>query len=62
MLEFTARQLAGRRLLLAGAYRDVEAGDLLRRVAATAEVTRLEGLETAHVGELMAQLNGRAGP
>ena len=58
LLEFTARQLAGRRLLLAGTYRDVEAGDRLRRVAATAEMTRLEGLETAHVGELMAQVTG----
>ena len=58
LLEFTARQLAGRRLLLAGAYRDIEAGDRLRRVAADAEVTRLEGLEAADVGELMAQVTG----
>ena len=62
LLEFTARQLAGRRLLLAGAYRDVEAGNRLRRVAATAEVTRLEGLETADVGELMAQITGEPVP
>lgn len=58
LLEFTARHLAGDRLLLAGAYRDIEAGERLRRVAASAEVTRLEGLETAHVGALMAQITG----
>jgi tetratricopeptide (TPR) repeat protein len=58
LLEFAARQVAGHRLLLAGTYRDVEAGDRLRRVAATAEVTRLEGLETAEIGELMAEITG----
>ena len=56
LLEFAARQLAGQRLLLVGCYRDVEAGDRLRRAAAAAEVTRLGGLEAAHVGELMAQV------
>ncbi len=62
LLEFTARQLPGHRLLLAGVCRDVEAGDRLRRVAATAEVTRLEGLKTAEVGELMAQITGEPVP
>jgi hypothetical protein len=56
LLEFAGRQLAGQRLLLVGCYRDVEAGDRLRRAAAAAEVTRLGGLEAVHVGELMAQV------
>ena len=46
LLEFAARQLAASRLLLAGAYRDDDAADRLRRVAATAAVNRLEGLDT----------------
>ena len=58
LLEFAARQLAVSRLLLAGAYRDDDAADRLRRVAATAAITRLEGLGTADVGELMAQITG----
>jgi AAA ATPase domain len=56
LLEFAARQLAGSRLLLVGAYRDDDAADCLRRVSATAAVSRLEGLDTAGVGELMAQI------
>jgi predicted ATPase len=62
LLEFAARQLAGQRLLLVGCYRDVEAGDRLRRAAAAAEVTRLGGLEAAHVGELMAQVAAESVP
>ena len=62
LLEFAARQLAGHRLLLAGAYRGVEAVGRLRRVAASAEVIRLDGLETAHVGALMAQITGGSVP
>ena len=62
LLEFAARQLAVSRLLLAGAYRDDDAADRLRRVAATAAVTRLEGLDTADVGELMAQITGAPVP
>jgi hypothetical protein len=58
LLEFAARQLAASRLLLAGAYRDDDAAGRLRRVAATAAVNRLEGLDTACVGELMAQITG----
>ena len=58
LLEFAARQLAVSRLLLTGAYRDDDAADRLRRVAATAAVTRLEGLDTADIGELMAQITG----
>ena len=62
LLEFTARQLDGRRLLLAGAYRDLEAADRLRGAAATAGVIRLEGLESADVGVLMTQLTGEPVP
>ena len=58
LLEFAARQLAASRLLLVGAYRDDDAADRLRRVAATAAVIRLEGLDTAGVGALMAQTTG----
>jgi AAA ATPase-like protein len=58
LLEFAARQLAASRLLLVGAYRDDDAADRLRRVAATAAVNRLEGLDAAGVGELMAQITG----
>jgi predicted ATPase len=58
LLEFAARQLAASRLLLVGTYRDDDAAARLRRVAATAAVTRLEGLDTAGVGELMAQITG----
>ena len=58
LLEFAARQLAASRLLLVGAYRDDDAADRLRRVAATAAVIRLEGLDTAGVGALMAQITG----
>ena len=58
LLEFAARQLAASRLLLVGACRDDDAADRLRRVAATAAVSRLEGLDTADVGELMALVTG----
>jgi predicted ATPase len=58
LLEFAARQLAASRLLLVGTYRDDDAAARLRRVAAAAAVTRLEGLDAAGVGELMAQITG----
>ena len=58
LLEFAARQLAVSRLLLVGGYRDEDAAGRLRRVAAAAAVNRLEGLDTAGVGELMAQITG----
>jgi hypothetical protein len=58
LLEFGARQLAASRLLLVGAYRDDDAAESLRRVAATAAVNRLEGLDTAGAGALMAQITG----
>ena len=59
LLEFAARQLGASRLLLVGSYRQDEAGDRLRRVAATAAaaaVIRLEGLGITGVSELMAQI------
>jgi hypothetical protein len=62
LLEFAARQLASTRLLLVGAYRDDDAAGRLRRVAATAAVNRLEGLDTVGVGELMAQISGAPVP
>ena len=58
LLEFAARQLAASRLLLVGSYREDDAADRLRRVAATGAVIRLEGLDTAGVSELMAQVTG----
>ena len=62
LLEFAARQLAGARVLMVSSYRDTEAGELLRRSAAAAEVIKLAGLDAAHVGELMAQLTGAPVP
>jgi len=59
LLEFAARQLGSSRLLLVGSYRPDDAGDRLRRVAATAAaaaVIPLEGLGVAGVSELMAQI------
>jgi tetratricopeptide (TPR) repeat protein len=58
LLEFAARQLAPSRLLVVGGYRDDDAAGRLRRVAATAAVNRLEGLDIAGVGELMAHITG----
>lgn len=58
LLEFAARQLAASRLLLVGSYREDEAADRLRRVAAAGAVIRLDGLDTAGVSQLMAQAAG----
>lgn len=62
LLEFAARQLTGRHVMLLGSYRDTEAGDRLRRASAAAQVTRLDGLEAAQVGELMIHLTGEPVP
>jgi hypothetical protein len=62
LLEFAARHLATSRLLLVGGYRDDDAAGRLYRVAATAAVNRLEGLDTVGVGELMAQITGSPVP
>jgi AAA ATPase domain len=62
LLEFAARQLAASRLLLVGGYRDDDAPGRLRRVAATAAVNRLGGLDAADVSELMAQITGAPAP
>ena len=57
--EFAARQLAGRRVLLIGTYRDEEVTGQLRQLAGSASLIPLGGLGPAHVGELMARLLGR---
>ncbi len=62
LLEWSARQLVGRRVLVTGTYRDVEAGDRLRRVAGNAEVIRLGGLADDDVGQLMAEVAEEAVP
>jgi predicted ATPase len=62
LLEFAVRQLTGRRLLMVGTYRDVEAGDRLRRVAGGAQVIRLDGLAAPEVGRLMAEVAAEAIP
>ena len=59
LLEFAARQLGDARVLLAGTYRDVEAGDSLRRVAGAAQVVPLEGLTPVDVARLMTALAGQ---
>jgi predicted ATPase len=58
--EFAARQLAGRRVLLIGTYRDDEAAGQLRHLAGSANLIPLGGLDRADVSELMARLAGRA--
>jgi predicted ATPase len=58
--EFAARQLAGRRILLVGTYRDEEATGELRHLAGSAHLIPLGGLGPADVSELMATLLGRA--
>jgi hypothetical protein len=58
--EFAARQLAGRRVLLLGTYRDEEATGQLRHLAGPARLIPLGGLGPADVSELMARLLGRA--
>lgn len=58
--EFAARQLAGRRVLLVGTYRDEEATGQLRHLAGSAHLIPLGGLGPADVSELMARLLGRA--
>jgi hypothetical protein len=58
--EFAARQLAGRRVLLLGTYRDEEATGQLRRLAGSASLVPLGGLGPAEVSELMARLLGRS--
>src|SRR5262249_34358059 len=58
--EFAARQLAGRRVLLIGTYRDDEAAGQLRHLARSANLIPLGGRGGADVSELMARLVGRA--
>ena len=56
--EFTARQLASRRVLLIGTYRDEEATRELRHLAGSAHLIPLGGLGPADVSALMAGLLG----
>jgi hypothetical protein len=58
--EFAARQLADRRVLLVGTYRDEEVSSELRHLAGTARLIPLGGLDQADVSRLMARLLGRA--
>ena len=58
LLEFTARQLVGHPIFVVGAYRDVEASGLLRRVAGAGQVLPLAGLARDDVGALMTAVGG----
>jgi tetratricopeptide (TPR) repeat protein len=59
LLEFAARHLEERRVLLLGTYRDTEASDQLRHAAGIAEVLHLDGLAVADVAAVMAaMMNG----
>ena len=60
LAEFTARQLASRRVLLIGTYRDEEATRELRHLAGSAHLIPLGGLGPADVSALMAALPGPA--
>ena len=59
LLEFLRRGLAAERVLLLGAYRDGEAGPVLRELAGSAPVVPLVGLDAAGVTALMAAVAGR---
>ncbi|MER7251254.1 AAA family ATPase [Kribbella sp. NPDC000426] len=58
LLGFLSRTLVGSRLVLAGAYRDIEASDDLLAVAATAQHLRLGGLGVEQVRELVTSIVG----
>jgi hypothetical protein len=58
--EFAARQLASRRVLLIGTYRDEEAADELRHLTGSAHLIPLGGLGQEDVSELMATLLSQA--
>jgi tetratricopeptide (TPR) repeat protein len=59
LLEFLRRGLAAERVLLLGAYRDGEAGPVLRELAGSAPGVPLVGLDVAGVTALMAAVAGR---
>ena len=56
LLEFAARHLEERGVLLLGTYRDTEASDELRHAAGTAEVMHLDGLAVPDVATMMAAM------
>jgi len=58
LLEFAARHLHGTRVLLLGAYRDLDATPALRRVAGLAEILPLAGLDRDGVAAVMADVTG----
>lgn len=60
LLEFAARHLTAHAVLLLGAYRDEEGGQVLRRLAGTGERVLLPGLARAEVAALMTELTGTA--
>ena len=60
LLEFLARHLHDAAVLLAGAYRDTEAPEILRRILPLAETIPLAGLNDEGVAELMAEIAGTA--
>lgn len=62
LLDFAARHLASRAVVLLGAYRDEEAGEALRRLAGATEQLALAGLPPADVATLMTSLTGSAPP
>ncbi|MFC5731364.1 MULTISPECIES: ATP-binding protein [Nocardioides] len=57
LLEFATRHLAGRPVLLLGAYRDEEAGEQLRKLAGTSERVPLFGLSRPDVAVLMRAMS-----
>lgn len=62
LLEFAARHLSAHPILLVGAYRDEEAGERLRHLAAMAERLALPGLPRADVAAVMAAMSGARAP
>jgi tetratricopeptide (TPR) repeat protein len=58
LLEFLGRTMAAQRVLFLGAYRDGEAGALLRELAAAGPVLPLAGLDVDGVSALMAAVAG----
>jgi hypothetical protein len=62
LLEFASRHLRRAGVLLIGAYRDVEAGSVLERVAGAGEVIMLDGLSPSDAEELVGRVAGRQLP
>ncbi|MPY80019.1 MAG: AAA family ATPase [Actinophytocola sp.] len=62
LLEFAARHLAAHPVALVGAYRDEEADDALRHLAAMAERVPLAGLSREDVAAVMTAMSGAQPP